>query len=300
LLISGSAYAVCPSDPDFDADGVCDAVDNCLVRANGDNELSNQVDTDLDGYGNACDADFDNDLLVALGDFSALLAVLNCPGTPGNCPVADCDLVYDLDGDQFVTGLLTGPDLCLNPSQFGDLLIFCEMFGGPPGPTGLASAPGGFDDDADGLGFMCDNCPSTYNPDQSDIDGDEVGDACDNCVCIANANGFRPPNEPLYASPLPFCDNQEDTDLDGYGNACDADFNQSGFVLGNDFNAPHLTSHINATWPTPPIPTYDPIYDLDCSGKIAIGDVGLYNRLLFTAPGTRWRLPTDPANPSCP
>jgi gliding motility-associated-like protein len=35
------------------------------------------------------------------------------------------------------------------------------------------------DEDADGVADEDDNCPSTYNPDQSDIDGDGVGDVCD-------------------------------------------------------------------------------------------------------------------------
>jgi hypothetical protein len=39
--------------------------------------------------------------------------------------------------------------------------------------------PGGQDGDGDGVLDTVDNCPGTYNPDQSDWDGDGLGDACD-------------------------------------------------------------------------------------------------------------------------
>ena len=46
---------------DFDGDRVPHEFDNCARRANGPLQASNQVDTDLDGYGNPCDADYNND-----------------------------------------------------------------------------------------------------------------------------------------------------------------------------------------------------------------------------------------------
>lgn len=49
---------------DSDADGVPDSTDNCT---NVPNRL--QIDTDCDGYGNACDFDFDQDQIVGTADF---------------------------------------------------------------------------------------------------------------------------------------------------------------------------------------------------------------------------------------
>ncbi|MEA1868256.1 MAG: thrombospondin type 3 repeat-containing protein, partial [Thermodesulfobacteriota bacterium] len=43
---------------------------------------------------------------------------------------------------------------------------------------------GGEDSDGDGVPDEMDNCPDTYNPDQSDSDGDGIGDACDNCSTL--------------------------------------------------------------------------------------------------------------------
>jgi len=57
-----------------------------------------------------------------------------------------------------------------------------------------------FQDDTDGDGWNDedDNCPYTYNPDQSDTDGDGIGDACDSTWC---GNGICEPTEDCYDCP---------------------------------------------------------------------------------------------------
>jgi hypothetical protein len=64
-----SAYYTEP--PDADNDGVFDNLDNCINVTNAD-----QVDTDSDGYGNACDADFNQNGVVDSTDLSDIKAAL--------------------------------------------------------------------------------------------------------------------------------------------------------------------------------------------------------------------------------
>jgi len=47
--------------------------------------------------------------------------------------------------------------------------------------TGFVSLASEGDSDDDGIPDNTDNCPFTYNPDQTDSDGDGAGDACDGC-----------------------------------------------------------------------------------------------------------------------
>ncbi|MDJ0866729.1 MAG: thrombospondin type 3 repeat-containing protein [Myxococcota bacterium] len=96
---------------DFDEDGTGDERDNCIEVANRD-----QVDTDGDGWGNACDADFDQDGWVGISDFVVLREQFGrSDADPEFDPAADADS----DG---VVGIR-------------DFNAFRAQFGGPPGPS---------------------------------------------------------------------------------------------------------------------------------------------------------------------
>ena len=113
---------------DADGDLVPNAFDNCSAVANGPNQTTNQVDCDLDGYGNRCDADLNQDCATTAADFGLWLGCfgLSVGGSGGAC---SCEL--DFDGNSTITA-----------ADFG---VFLGKFSatGPanaPGPSGLACA----------------------------------------------------------------------------------------------------------------------------------------------------------------
>ena len=144
--------------PDQDGDGIVDPSDNCPLVANAD-----QLNTDGDALGNACDPDDDNDTIADATD---------------NCPLARNPDQLDTDGDGLgnacdpdddADGVLDVADNCPvspNPDQ-------ADLDGDHVGNVCDA------DDDNDGIEDAVDNCPMVSNPDQIDSDSDSLGDACD-------------------------------------------------------------------------------------------------------------------------
>ena len=75
--------------------------------------IPTQIDTDADGYGNICDADFNNDAIVNGDDLAQFRSFFGSRNTGS---------VADLNGDDFV--------------NTSDLAIFRRLFGRKPGPSG--------------------------------------------------------------------------------------------------------------------------------------------------------------------
>ena len=102
---------------DDDNDGIINIEDNCINVPNGPGDSAtagpSQYDSNGDGYGNACDADFNGDLVVNGIDVGPFVGQF---GTIG--PDAD------FNGDGVVNGL--------------DVGTFVNSFGLAPGPSGIA------------------------------------------------------------------------------------------------------------------------------------------------------------------
>ena len=102
--------------PDVDGDDVDADDDNCLVASN-----PLQLDSDSDGFGDACDADYDNTGRVTIGDLQHFRSVFELSrGDPGFDPAAD----HDNSGA-----------IMLN-----DLQVLRRSFSSAPGPSALACA----------------------------------------------------------------------------------------------------------------------------------------------------------------
>lgn len=151
---------------DLDIDGIGDNSDNCQSTPN-----PSQNNYDRDSFGDACDADDDNDGVDDVID--------DLPFNPTETVDTDSDGVGDNTDNCQVTP---------NPSQQnydGDLLgDECDEDDDNDGvydPIDAFPFNGdeSIDSDNDGIGNNSDNCPAIANPEQLDSDWDGLGDVCD-------------------------------------------------------------------------------------------------------------------------
>ncbi len=104
IIASTSQSIALSNQTDSDGDGIADTADNCPATANVD-----QLDTNSDGFGNACDPDVSNDNLVNFADLGQWKA-----------EKADASLLdNDFNGD--------------GARDFADLAIMQQRFFGQPG-----------------------------------------------------------------------------------------------------------------------------------------------------------------------
>jgi len=182
--------------------------------------------------------DSDNDGVINTED--------NCPTTP-NGPVYGSCFGGAHDGEA-----CTSDDHCAK--EIGDPFV-CNM--------------NQEDEDRDGIGNVCDNCPTIGNPTQGNADGDSYGDVCDTCT-DTDEDGYGDPGFAHNTCPtdncptvpngpdlgtclgtnhacrvLEECDGaacdvyQGDIDGDGIGDVCEDDVDGDG-VLDDQDNCRYL------------------------------------------------------------
>lgn len=211
-------YVSDPDQLDTDGDFIGDACDDD-DDADGDADVSDncvltsnpgQENLDGDEFGDACDADDDND---GVPDDSGEGGADNCPRTP-NPEQADRndDGVGDVCDDEDSDGVFDDADNC--PDQADATQADADNDG--------AGNVCDTDDDNDGIADLGDNCPLVANAGQEDLDTDGIGDVCENDTdgdTVLNASD----NCPLIANL-----GQDDLDSDGVGDPCDADDDGDG------------------------------------------------------------------------
>jgi len=218
------------------SDGFLDEpLDNCRTVANPD-----QIDTDNDGAGDACDDDDDGDGVPDVDDNCPVAANLD-QGDRDNDGVGDaCDLCpdqadpaqSDLDADgrgDACDADRDGDGVC----EPGLPLSFPEECVGVDNCPDVANAAQD-DRDGDGRGDVCDLCPeSASTGSEADNDGDGIGDACDLCPgfldprpeCLSDADCVSAGGVCLESG---VCLRSNDLDEDGAPDGCDDDLDGDG------------------------------------------------------------------------
>ena len=249
----GDACDNCPdiSNPDqADTELTCSASFGNAAIGTGTPQIDGFIDEDFGEWTNAARMEFDLNL-PGCGSAPATLLVMNDAANLYWAVKIHSDCVNSIKTTQFsINSVVIGIDSIGDSSGIGyEAYLPFEEISPLPGcgeVVGLdmrlqVKKSGAYADTdlpaadfldfqistaGDGVGDVCDNCPTNHNPDQNDVDGDDVGDVCDNCPEVVNSNQ---------------ADNDEDAWIDNFdgtktlcvsedcgGDECDSDDDNDG------------------------------------------------------------------------
>jgi hypothetical protein len=205
-------------DNDFDNDGVINRVDNCPLTPNPD-----QLDSDNDGAGDACDVlevidnDFDKDGILNDVDNCPVNANPDQLDSDGDSIGDACDTPLVPDNDFDNDGILDDADNCPRIPNTDQADRENNGIGD------ACDAPVVSDDDYDDDGVLDDddNCPLIPNANQLDSDNDGIGDVCDTPIVVENDKDNDGVLDDVDNCPLIPNTDQADRDNNGIGDACD-------------------------------------------------------------------------------
>jgi hypothetical protein len=149
---------------------VADAADNCELTSN-----PNQLDTDNDQDGNACDADDDGDTVADAGDNCPLVVNANQSNLDNDALGDACD--PDIDGDNVANGLDNCPNVANANQANGD----ADEFGDACDPDNVDTDGDGL---LDGVEIACGLDPNV-NDVAGDLDHDGVANGAE---CTGGTN----------------------------------------------------------------------------------------------------------------
>ena len=216
LPLSPSASATTP--PDRDDDGVADAQDNCPAVTNARGQGN---DGDMDGIGDACEAEGVEDLVaMVIGPNTVNLTWR----TPAGSALRAMNISYGPANDpNDRTEMDITAAVNLTAGAVARYLVM-----GLVANTAYTFMVGGIDFRHGRLNQPLPSAPGTATT-LPDTDGDGVPDGADNCPRFANANGQG-----------------DDMDNDGIGDACEAES-----VLNLAAVADTETTNVNLSWTNP-------------------------------------------------